>query len=132
MLIRNVSSSLLNHALVIGVPCSLIVLEFPGPHIEKSGQIPESFDRISRRIRCREQVTHAIGGLAITSRGEIDQRRLNGLPGRQRGHQTVSRILARFQKAGLVKADRKRIALLNPDGLSEIAACMNPYTRFGP
>ncbi|MFO1355208.1 MAG: helix-turn-helix domain-containing protein [Gammaproteobacteria bacterium] len=46
--------------------------------------------------------------------------------------ETVSRILARFQKAGLVKADRKRIALLNPDGLSEIAACMNPYTRFGP
>ncbi len=45
--------------------------------------------------------------------------------------ETVSRILARFQKSGLVRADRKRIALLNPEGLAEIAACMNPYTRFG-
>lgn len=43
--------------------------------------------------------------------------------------ETVSRILARFEKNGLVKADRKRIALLDADGLSEIAACMNPYTR---
>jgi CRP/FNR family transcriptional regulator, anaerobic regulatory protein len=45
--------------------------------------------------------------------------------------ETVSRILARFQKAGLVKADRKHIALLDPEGLSELAACMNPYTRYG-
>ncbi|MCC7258521.1 MAG: helix-turn-helix domain-containing protein [Gammaproteobacteria bacterium] len=45
--------------------------------------------------------------------------------------ETVSRILARFQKDGLVKADRRHIALLNPDGLAEIAACMNPYARFG-
>lgn len=46
--------------------------------------------------------------------------------------ETVSRILARFQRSGLVKADRKRIELLDPEGLSGIAACMNPYTRYGP
>ena len=45
--------------------------------------------------------------------------------------ETVSRILARFQKDGLVKADRKRIALLNLNGLADIAACINPYARFG-
>jgi CRP/FNR family transcriptional regulator len=45
--------------------------------------------------------------------------------------ETVSRILARFQKAGLVKADRKRIALLDADGLAGLAACMNPYGRGG-
>lgn len=45
--------------------------------------------------------------------------------------ETVSRILARFQKNGLVKADRKHIALLDPDGLAGIAACMNPYNRYG-
>lgn len=43
--------------------------------------------------------------------------------------ETVSRILARMQKNGLVKTDRKRIILLDPDGLGELAACMNPYTR---
>jgi CRP/FNR family transcriptional regulator len=45
--------------------------------------------------------------------------------------ETVSRILARFQKSGLVKADRKHITLVNHDGLAEIAACMNPYARQG-
>jgi CRP/FNR family transcriptional regulator len=45
--------------------------------------------------------------------------------------ETVSRILARFQKCGLVKADRKHITLVDHDGLSEIAACMNPYARQG-
>jgi CRP/FNR family transcriptional regulator len=45
--------------------------------------------------------------------------------------ETVSRILARFQKAGLVKADRKHITLVDHDGLMEIAACMNPYARQG-
>jgi CRP/FNR family transcriptional regulator len=45
--------------------------------------------------------------------------------------ETVSRILARFQKAGLVKADRKHITLLDHAGLCEIAACMNPYARNG-
>lgn len=45
--------------------------------------------------------------------------------------ETVSRILARFQKSGLVKTDRKHIALLDPDGLAEIAACMNLYSRVG-
>lgn len=45
--------------------------------------------------------------------------------------ETVSRILARFQKDGLVKADRKHIALLDPAGLAEIAACLNPYARLG-
>jgi CRP/FNR family transcriptional regulator len=45
--------------------------------------------------------------------------------------ETVSRILARFQKSGLVKADRKHITLLDHPGLSEIAACMNPYLRNG-
>lgn len=45
--------------------------------------------------------------------------------------ETVSRILARFQKAGLVKADRKHITLLDHAGLSEIASCMNPYARNG-
>jgi CRP/FNR family transcriptional regulator len=43
--------------------------------------------------------------------------------------ETVSRILARFQKSGLVKADRKHITLLDPEGLAELAACMNPYGR---
>jgi CRP/FNR family transcriptional regulator len=41
--------------------------------------------------------------------------------------ETVSRILARFQKSGLVKADRRHIALLDPEGLGGIAACMNPW-----
>ena len=41
--------------------------------------------------------------------------------------ETVSRILARFQQKELVKADRKHISLLNPDGLREIAECMNPW-----
>jgi CRP/FNR family transcriptional regulator len=45
--------------------------------------------------------------------------------------ETVSRILARFQKSGLVKADRKHITLTDPDGLMDIAACMNPYARYG-
>jgi CRP/FNR family transcriptional regulator len=45
--------------------------------------------------------------------------------------ETVSRLLARFQKSGLVKADRKRIALLDPDGLADLAACMNPYSGYG-
>lgn len=44
--------------------------------------------------------------------------------------ETVSRILARFQKSGLVKADRKHITLTDQDGLMDIAACMNPYARF--
>ncbi len=43
--------------------------------------------------------------------------------------ETVSRILARFQKCGLVKTDRKHITLLDQNGLMEIAACMNPYSR---
>ncbi len=43
--------------------------------------------------------------------------------------ETVSRILARFQKSGLVKTDRKHITLLDQNGLLEISACMNPYTR---
>jgi CRP/FNR family transcriptional regulator len=45
--------------------------------------------------------------------------------------ETVSRILARLQRQGLVKADRRRIALLDPEGLAKIAACMNPYARLG-
>ncbi|MEZ5565707.1 MAG: helix-turn-helix domain-containing protein [Gammaproteobacteria bacterium] len=45
--------------------------------------------------------------------------------------ETLSRILARFQKKGLVKADRKRITLLDVEGLAERAACMNPYARCG-
>lgn len=45
--------------------------------------------------------------------------------------ETVSRILARFQKCGLVKADRKHITLTDHQGLAEIAACMNPYARQG-
>lgn len=45
--------------------------------------------------------------------------------------ETVSRILARFQKSGLVKADRRHIVLLDPAGLEDLAACMNPYTRCG-
>ncbi|MCC5793683.1 MAG: helix-turn-helix domain-containing protein [Chromatiales bacterium] len=43
--------------------------------------------------------------------------------------ETVSRILARFQRNGLLKADRRRILLIDPAGLYEIAACMNPYAR---
>jgi len=43
--------------------------------------------------------------------------------------ETVSRILARFQKNGLLKADRRQITLLDPTGLYEIGACMNPYAR---
>lgn len=46
--------------------------------------------------------------------------------------ETVSRILARFHKCGLVNADRKQITLTDPDGLMEIAACMNPYARYSP
>lgn len=45
--------------------------------------------------------------------------------------ETVSRILARFQKSGLIKADRRRMTLLDPAGLEELASCMNPYTRCG-
>lgn len=44
--------------------------------------------------------------------------------------ETVSRILARFQKKGLVKADRKHITLLDPDGLREIGECMNPWAHY--
>ena len=42
--------------------------------------------------------------------------------------ETVSRILARFQKSGLLRANRRQITLLNPDGLYAIAECMNPYS----
>ncbi|MEO8443794.1 MAG: helix-turn-helix domain-containing protein [Gammaproteobacteria bacterium] len=45
--------------------------------------------------------------------------------------ETLSRILARFQKMGLVLADRRHITLLDLDGLAELAACMNPYARYG-
>lgn len=45
--------------------------------------------------------------------------------------ETVSRVLARFQKSGFIKADRRHITLRNPDGLEELAACMNPYARCG-
>lgn len=45
--------------------------------------------------------------------------------------ETVSRILARFQKSGLLQANRRQITLLNPDGLYAIAECMNPYSRCG-
>lgn len=45
--------------------------------------------------------------------------------------ETVSRILARFQKSGLLRANRRQITLLNPDGLYAIAECMNPYSRCG-
>jgi CRP/FNR family transcriptional regulator len=44
--------------------------------------------------------------------------------------ETVSRILARFQRSGLVSADRKHITLTDPDGLMDMAACMNPYARY--
>lgn len=45
--------------------------------------------------------------------------------------ETVSRILARFQKSGLLKAYRRHITLLDFAGLYEIAECMNPYARCG-
>jgi len=45
--------------------------------------------------------------------------------------ETVSRVLARFQKSGLIKADRRHIALLDADGIEDLAACMNPYRRCG-
>lgn len=45
--------------------------------------------------------------------------------------ETVSRILARFQKSGLLRANRRQITLLNPEGLYAIAECMNPYSRGG-
>lgn len=45
--------------------------------------------------------------------------------------ETVSRILARFQKKGLVRADRKHIALVHPEGLGELAAGLNPSARCG-
>ena len=44
--------------------------------------------------------------------------------------ETLSRILARLQKSGLVSADRKHITLLDVDGLTKLAACMNPYERL--
>lgn len=46
--------------------------------------------------------------------------------------ETISRILARFQRSGLVRADRRTIELRDPAGLREIAACMNPYARCHP
>lgn len=46
--------------------------------------------------------------------------------------ETVSRILARFQRSGLVRADRRHIELRNPAGLHEIAECMNPFARCQP
>jgi hypothetical protein len=30
----------------------------------------------------------------------------------------------------LVSADRKHITLTDPDGLMDMAACMNPYARY--
>jgi len=45
--------------------------------------------------------------------------------------ETVSRVLARFQKSGLIRADRRHIALLDTDGIQDLAACMNPYKRCG-
>lgn len=45
--------------------------------------------------------------------------------------ETVSRVLARFQKSGLIKADRRHIELLDADGIEDLAACMNPYGRCG-
>ena len=45
--------------------------------------------------------------------------------------ETVSRILARFQSTGLLRADRKHITLLDPEGLGALAACMNPYPHYG-
>lgn len=43
--------------------------------------------------------------------------------------ETLSRILARFQKNGLIRTSRRLITLLDVDGLAELAACMNPYAR---
>lgn len=43
--------------------------------------------------------------------------------------ETLSRILARFQKKGLIRSSRRLITLLDVDGLAELAACMNPYAR---
>ena len=43
--------------------------------------------------------------------------------------ETVSRILARFEKNRLARADRRRIAILDPAGLGAIAVCMNPWYR---
>jgi CRP/FNR family transcriptional regulator len=45
--------------------------------------------------------------------------------------ETVSRVLARFQKSGLIRADRRHIALLDTEGIEDLAACMNPYGRCG-
>jgi len=45
--------------------------------------------------------------------------------------ETISRILARFQRNGLVKADRKNITLTDLTGLMQKAECMNPWSRWG-
>ncbi len=44
--------------------------------------------------------------------------------------ETLSRILARFQQKGFIRANRRLITLLDVDGLAELSASMNPYARF--
>lgn len=46
--------------------------------------------------------------------------------------ETVSRILARFQQAGLLTTDRRHVTLLDPAGLYAIGECMNPYATLRP
>ncbi len=77
---------------------------------------------VTARLRQRNQESAALQ-LAMSRQDIANYLRL--------APETVSRILARFQTNGLVKADRKRITLLDPAGLGHLAACMNPYARYG-
>jgi CRP/FNR family transcriptional regulator len=76
---------------------------------------------VSARLRARGQSPQQLE-LAMSRQDIANYLRL--------APETVSRILARFQKSGLVTADRKQITLTNPDGLAEMCACMNPYERY--
>jgi CRP/FNR family transcriptional regulator len=76
---------------------------------------------VSARLRTHGQAPTAIQ-LAMSRQDIANYLRL--------ATETVSRILARFQRNGLVKADRKQIVLLRPEGLLELAECMNPWANW--
>jgi CRP/FNR family transcriptional regulator len=45
--------------------------------------------------------------------------------------ETISRILARFQRRGLLQVDGRQVTLTDREGLREIAAALNPWARWG-
>ena len=46
--------------------------------------------------------------------------------------ETISRVLARFQSAGIIKVNRKKVAILDKDKLRELAQCFRLINHPSP